>query len=109
MSSLKQQRPYLLKIAAFLIILSIILGVLSVTLTSKKKAPCYRAKYVSQYNFLYEKENTIQIAGVGNSNFYSAVTPINMWNQNGYDMFLMCAPNQTFEQTLYILKDVFKK
>lgn len=54
-----------------------------------------------------EKENSIEITCVGNSNLYSGFSPLDLWNEYGYTSTICASARQTLGESYYILQKHF--
>lgn len=59
------------------------------------------------YCVIDEKENSIQITCVGNSNLYSAFSPLDLWNKYGYTSTICASARQTIEESYHIMEKHF--
>jgi hypothetical protein len=94
-------------IALFMFVLAGVLEALSLTVFSTGKAATYNNQYANAYSYLQEPENSIEIAGIGNSDLYSAIVPAEIWRQAGYTSTLLCAPKQTVRQSNDMLMKLY--
>lgn len=101
-------KPFI-KIAAFLLALAVILETLSLTAFSKGAAATYNNKYSNQFSFLQEPEQSVELAFIGDSNIYSAIVPIKLWEWYGYPGTIIAAPSQKLNQSFNLLEDLFEK
>ncbi len=101
-------KPFL-RIAAFLLALIVIIEALSLTVFSKGAAATYNNKYANQFSFLQEPDDSVQLAFIGDSNIYSAVVPIKLWEWCGLTSTIIAAPKQTLHQSYHLLEDLFEK
>lgn len=60
------------------------------------------------YSVVEEKENSIEICCVGNSNLYSAFSPLDLWNEYGYTSTVCASARQTIEESYHIMKKHFE-
>lgn len=98
----------LIKIFAFFLVFLIILEALSFTVFSKKSGASYKNKFSNAYSFTSEPENSIQIAGIGNSDLYSAFSPTILWDDYGYTSTIIAAPRLTVANAYELLKQLLK-
>lgn len=98
----------LIKIFAFFLVFLIILEALSFTVFSKKSGASYKNKLSNAYSFTGEPDNTIQIAGIGNSDLYSAFSPTVLWDECGYTSTIIAAPRLTVANAYELLKQLLK-
>lgn len=98
----------LVKVFAFFLVFLIILEALSFTVFSKKSGASYKNKFSNAYSFTSEPDNTIQVAGIGNSDLYSAFSPTVLWDDYGYTSTIIAAPRLTVANAYELLKQLFK-
>lgn len=85
----------ILKVIAFFAILALILGILTLIFIPKnntEKAGMYNAE---ANGILGEKENTIDIVVVGNSESFTSIIPLKIWKDCGYTTYLCGTASQT--------------
>ncbi|MFR5876188.1 MAG: hypothetical protein ACLUFN_06835 [Eubacterium sp.] len=97
-----------LKILAFILVFVLLLEGLSVTLFSKRAAVSYANKLADAYSFTEEPKDSIQIAGIGNSDLYSGFVPATMWENFGYTSTLISSPRQTPLQSYEMMTELLK-
>ena len=78
----KQNRA--VRVGAFLLAFVLVFCSLSSFVFTTKNGARYKSKYYPQYAFQDEKENSLQIFGIGNSNLYSAFDVPDLWHDYGY-------------------------
>lgn len=61
------------------------------------------------YSVVNEEDNSIQIACVGNSNFYSGFSPCDLWNEYGYTSTICASACQTIEESFCLMKKLFSR
>lgn len=98
-----------IKVISFILVFVILIDVLSLTVFSKSKATTYKNKFKNAYNFVNEVDNSIDIVGLGNSDLYSAVVPVKLWDKNGYTSTIVASPHQTTSMCYAMLKEILKK
>ncbi len=104
----KNAKPFIL-ITVYFVVLAVILETLSLTAFSKGAAATYANKYSNAYSFYSEPENTIEVAGVGNSNLYSAFVPAKLWQKQGYTSSVIGSPHQTLAQSYDFIVRLYEK
>lgn len=72
------------------------------------RSPEPKIKLKEVFSISAEKENTIQIACVGNSDLYSGFSPLDLWNEYGYTSTVCASAQQTIEESHRLLKKLFK-
>lgn len=96
------------KVIAFVLAFLILLEGLSLSAFSGRNAAKFNANLRDAYSFVEEPDDTIQIAGVGNSNLYSGFVPFSMWDECGYTSTICASPKQSISQSQNLLKKVYK-
>lgn len=96
------------KIIAFILVFVILLQVLSAFVFSKINALTYRNAYTRAYAFLTEPDNTIEIAGIGSSDLYSAFVPMQLYEEYGYTSTVISSPHQTVLKSYGFLNELLK-
>ena len=64
-----------IRVLAFVLVFFVVLEGLSLTLFSPRQAKGFKNRLQDAYSFMDEQKDTIQIAGFGNSDLYSAFSP----------------------------------
>lgn len=98
-----------IKVVSFILVFVIILEILCTTVFSKSNATTYKNKFKNAYNFVNEVDNTIDIVALGNSDIYSAIIPVRLWDKRGYTSTLVGSPRQTVPMCYNLLKEVLEK
>lgn len=98
-----------LKILAFILVFVLLLEGLSFTVFSKKSASLYSNKLSDAYSFTEEPKNSIQIAGIGNSDLYSGFVPATLWEQFGYTSTIIASAHQTPLQSYEMMTELLKE
>ena len=65
--------------------------------------------YRGASGILAEQENTIDTIIIGNSEAYSSIIPMELWNDYGYTSYNCASPEQLLPLSLKMLKEVSKK
>ncbi len=97
-----------IKAISFILVFVVLLEVLSLTIFSKSAATMYKNKHKNAYSYTNEIKDTIQIIALGNSDLYSAVIPVKMWDENGYTSTIIASPRQTVMESYSLLNDAVK-
>lgn len=90
--------------AYFVILLIVIISFIMVGLVGKD----VMIDIKKSYSVIDETENSIEIACVGNSNLYSAFSPLDLWNEYGYTSTVCASARQTIEESYYIMEQHFE-
>lgn len=97
----------LIKTAAFLLILALLLSTGSLLLTPKANTKAAGVRVPMTKYFHGEPEGTLDYIALGNSNFYRSIAPVGVWNQYGYTGIVAASPGVKMGELYYILKDAF--
>lgn len=97
------------KVISFILIFVILLELFSMTIFSKSNATSYKNKFSYAYSYVNEADYSIDILAMGNSNVYSCVVPLRLWDKRGYTCVDVGSPRQTASMTYNILLDVLKR
>lgn len=97
-----------IKVLAFVLIFFLILESVSVMFFSNKAATGFANQLRDAYSFVEEPENTIQIAGVGDSNLYSGYSPLEMWNLYGHTSTVCASPRQSIKNSEVLMRQLFE-
>lgn len=88
----------------FAVTAALLILTVSYMLTPKDNTPESGADRTALYGFLSERENTIDIAVIGNSNAGNGFSPLELWNKYGYTSYVCAEPWQTVAQGYSVLK-----
>lgn len=87
-----------IKPVAFIAIFLIILSTLSL----------FFQKYNSQKGIEYEKKNTIDYLVLGDSEAFTSISPMEIWNKHGFTGYNLGAPGERLQKTYYLFDKVLK-
>ncbi len=104
----KQDVKSIVKVFSFVLVLALILEVFSLGSFSKMNAMTYKNHYSKTYSFLAEPDNTVDIAGIGSSDLYSAFVPMQVFENYGYTSTVISSPHQTTVESFGFMKDMLK-
>lgn len=96
------------KVISFMLVFVILLQVLSAGSFSKLGALSYKNIFNRAYSFLTEPENTIEIAGIGSSDLYSAFVPMQLYEKYGYTSTVISSPHQTCMKSYGFLEELLE-
>lgn len=96
------------KLVLFAVLFVLLLKGVSVWFFSEQSATEYKNERRDAYSFLNDEENSIQVLGVGNSDLYSGISPLDWWNAYGTTCTVCAAPKQTVQQSTQLAKRVFE-
>ena len=98
------------RIILFVLIFVMLLGVLSFGIqkvaVSMKDGIIGRSRSFASVGA--EPENTIDILVIGDSESYTSMSPMDLWNQTGITSFDCGQPGQRIQETCFLLKEAFK-
>lgn len=98
----------ILKTAAFFVILLLMIGVAGVIVMPKDNTESAGMEEVRANGILAEPANTIDVAIVGDSESYSAISPLEIWKTYGITSYVCGTPGQRMEVSWGFLKEIFK-
>ncbi len=96
------------RIFSFIIILAGLLLLASFMLMPKTNTEAGGMNNPNANGFYGEPKNTIEIAVIGNSDAYSGISPLELWNQYGYTSYVAGEGSQALSQSLIMLKEILK-
>lgn len=97
------------KIISFVLVLVVLLELFSLGSFSKLNALTYGNYFTKTYSFISEPENSIEVAGIGSSDLYSAFVPMQLFEKYGYTSTVISTPHQTTLQSYGFLKELLEK
>lgn len=95
------------KIVIFLSICGFILCLITPIFLPKNNTKKSGIKYENARGFYGEKNNSIDVVALGNSDLYSALNPLELWKSHGYTSYVCAEPSQNIFSAYYLLKDIF--
>lgn len=90
----------IIKCISFIAILLILLVVLSYIVVPKNNAKEFGMQYVQAHGILGEKDNTIDVLVVGDSQAYASIIPMELWKEYGFTTYVCATPAQYLSETL---------
>lgn len=97
-----------IRVVCFLAILALLLWGASMIAIPKRNGPGSGIINGEAVGFQSEAEDTLDFVGIGNSNLYCAVSPMELWGKYGYAGYVCGEPRQMLQATYQILSDVFE-
>lgn len=102
----KNNRHNLIKIIAFVMVFVVIVGVLGVAFTPKKSDPGSGITNSNARGFYGEPKNSIDVLILGDSNAYSACSPMYIWNKYGIPTYVAAEGFQNVTGASNLLDEV---
>lgn len=102
-------KKIIIKTALFLIILLAILVVLSFITMPKNNDAESGILNLKANGILGEKENTIDMLVVGDSESFASIIPMQIWDEHGYTSYVCGTPAQTLSESYSFVHNVMKK
>ena len=106
MSMKKDGRHNLIKMIAFVMVFVVILGVLGVAFTPKRSDPGSGITNSNARGFYGEPKNSIDVLILGDSNAYSACSPMYIWNRFGIPTYVAAEGFQNVTGASNLLDEV---
>ena len=102
----KNNRHNLIKMIAFVMVFVVIVGVLGVAFTPKKSDPGSGITNSNARGFYGEPKNSIDVLILGDSNAYSACSPMYIWNKYGIPTYVAAEGFQNVTGASNLLEEV---
>ena len=102
------KKMILLKVFVFITILIMLLQITSMIFIPKNNSKKAGMQQATAYGFLSEKKNTIDMVVIGDSEAYSAISPMQIYKEHGYTSYVCSAPRQQLYEAYHLLTQVFK-
>ena len=99
----------ILNSVCFIILLIFFLIVLSHFFSPKNNMKDFGIHYEKANGILGEKENTIDILVVGDSESYRSIIPLKLWKDYGYTTYICGTPEQRLADSYVFVRKGFKK
>ena len=99
----------ILKIVCFVLVFVFLISIVSKHYFPEDVATSYKNRLKDAYSFINEKDNTIDIVCTGNSDLYSAFSPLDLWKDYGYTSTVCASGKQTPQESVHLMESVFKK
>lgn len=98
----------ILKASSFLLILAITLLTASYIFVPKNNYKDFGMDNIEANGILGERENSIDVIVVGDSEAYSSISPMQIWGEKGITSYVCATPAQQMYMTLQFVKQAFK-
>lgn len=98
----------ILKILCFFFILGILLRIVSLFLMPKYNREKYGMRDEKANGIFGEKENTIDVLVVGDSEAYTSIIPMKMWEEYGFTTYVCATPAQCLVDSIEFTYDAMK-
>lgn len=95
--------------AVFAVVLCLLLKLVSGIVAPKNNLSGFGMEEVTANGILGEKENTIDAVIIGDSESYSAVTPMQMWKEAGIAAYVCGSSAQTLDYSTELLRRTMQK
>ena len=96
------------RVFAFIAILTALMFSASFILMPKNNTEAGGMENPNEHGFYGEPENTIDIAVIGNSDAYSGISPLELWNHHGYTTYVAGEGSQALSQSVIMLEKMLK-
>lgn len=98
----------IIKSVSFVLILTVILILLSRLFSPKNNSVEAGMHNRGASGILAEPDNTIDYIVLGNSEGYSSISPMEIWNEYGYTGYVCCSPEQSLPLSVRIIGEATK-
>lgn len=105
----KKDLKYLFGSIAFIAIFAVILTMLSFVFTPKNNNPDFGMPDATANGILGEEENTIDVVVVGDSEAYSSISPMEIWNKHRLTSYICATSAQYITCSDTMLEQAFQK
>ena len=102
----KDKTKNIIKCILFFIIFCVLMGVLSVVFYPKTSGPEGGLSNPNARGFYGEPRNSLDVVVMGNSNAYSAYSPMMMWKNYGIPTYVAAEGAQNIAETVNVLQEV---
>ena len=99
---------YIIKAVLFIVILAIIMGIISFIFIPKNNTQEAGMTDYGDATILAEPKNTIDMIIFGNSEAFTSVIPMKLWEDYGYTSYICGHPGQTLPDIIKVMNDVTK-
>lgn len=105
---MKYIRSKIFRCAVFLFVLSLLLMLLSFGFAPKNNTSEAGMDNLEANGILGEKTDSIDVLIVGDSESYSSISPMQIWNEYGFTSYVCGTPLQKLPLTLQFIEQGFK-
>ncbi|WP_394924354.1 hypothetical protein [uncultured Robinsoniella sp.] len=100
---------FLLKLAVFLGIALVLLTGASQVLKPKDNTPASGIKEPETRAVYTERDHSLDVIAIGNSDIYAAYTPMQLWKDYGLASYVCGEPGQRVYEAYYLLKSILER
>ena len=90
----KQNMKNILKMMIFLCLVITLLHLSSRIVEPKQNTKESGIKYENARGFYGERQNSLDIIAIGNSDLYNAMNPLQLWHEQGIPSYVCAEPSQ---------------
>lgn len=98
----------IIRCISFILILFILLIILSYIVVPKNNSKEFGMQFTQANGILGEKDNTIDVLVVGDSEAYASITPMELWNDYGFTTYVSATPAQYLSESLSYIHSAMK-
>ena len=104
----KEKACNIARIVFFVLFFILLIETVSVLFFNEETATKYRHGMRDAYSFVNDRDNSLQIIFVGNSDLYSGISPLDLWRYQGFTSTVCASPNQTIGDSTSIIETFLK-
>lgn len=103
----KQNMKNILKMMIFLCLVITLLHLSSRIVEPKQNTKESGIKYENARGFYGERQNSLDIIAIGNSDLYNAMNPLQLWHEQGIPSYVCAEPSQKIVEAYSLLKQTY--
>lgn len=104
----KQNIKNFAKIVIFLSLTVCVLHLSSQIVVPKQNTKEAGIKYENARGFYGERDHSLDIVAIGNSDLYNAMNPLQLWHEQGIPSYVCAEPSQKIVEAYSLLKETYK-